>query len=115
MSSESLKICSLDELDDPGSRGFSVDVGDARVDGFLVQRDGECFAYRNQCPHTGAPLDWVEHQFLDLDGALIQCAVHDARFLIDTGECVFGPCPGESLEALPIRVEDGAVYLLGTA
>lgn len=56
-------------------------------------RDGELFAYRNSCPHTGSPLDWVEHQFLDLDGALIQCATHDARFLIDTRECVFGPCP----------------------
>ena len=108
-------ICSLDRLSDPGSFGFSLESGGQRVDGFVVYRDGEVFAYRNSCPHTGSPLDWVDHQFLDLDGSLIQCAVHDARFLIDTGECVFGPCPGESLEPLDVRIEDGQVYLLTAA
>ena len=108
-------ICGIEEIADPGSYGFSLECGEKRVDGFVVRRDDEVFSYRNSCPHTGAPLDWVEHQFLDLDGALIQCAVHDARFLIDTGECVVGPCPGQSLEALPILVEDGQIYLLGSA
>jgi len=108
-------ICSLSQLEDPGSHGFSVDLGAEQVEGFVVQRDGQCFAYRNSCPHTGSPLDWVEHQFLDVEGALIQCAVHDAHFRIESGECVFGPCPGESLEALSIRVQDENIYLLGVA
>ena len=108
-------ICALDRLSEPGSFGFSVESAGARVEGFVVRRDGEVFAYRNSCPHTGSPLDWVDHQFLDIEGALIQCAVHDARFLIESGECVFGPCPGESLEALPIRVQHDNVYLLGVA
>ena len=108
-------ICALYRLQDPCSFGFSVEVGAEHVDGFVVQRDGECFAYRNSCPHTGSPLDWGEHQFLDLDGQLIQCSTHDARFLIDSGECIFGPCVGASLEALPIRVTDGKVYLQARA
>jgi nitrite reductase/ring-hydroxylating ferredoxin subunit len=108
-------ICELDRLDDPGSYGFSVDFEGERVDGFVVRRDHECFAYRNSCPHTGSPLDWVDHQFLDVEGALIQCAVHDARFLIDSGECVAGPCPGESLEPLPIEVREEKIYLVGVA
>ena len=108
-------ICELERLSDPGSFGFSLECAEGWVDGFVVRRDGEYFGYRNSCPHTGSPLDWVDHQFLDVEGALIQCAVHDARFLIDTGECVFGPCPGESLEALPIRVKDDKVYLIGNA
>ncbi len=108
-------ICVPDRLEDPGSYGFSLEIAGKRFDGFVVRRDGEFFAYRNSCPHTGSPLDWVEHQFLDLEGALIQCSVHDARFLIDSGECVVGPCPGQSLEALSIRVDDDGIYLLGTA
>jgi nitrite reductase/ring-hydroxylating ferredoxin subunit len=108
-------ICTLDRLSDPGSYGFSVDLGNDHVVGFVVRRDGEYFAYRNSCPHTGSPLDWVDHQFLDIEGALIQCAVHDARFRIDTGECIFGPCPGESLESLPIRIDGDNIYLLGDA
>ena len=105
-------ICSLQRLDDPGSYGFSLQSNGKQVDGFVVRRDNECFAYRNSCPHTGSPLDWLDHQFLDVEGALIQCAVHDARFLIDSGECVSGPCPGASLESLPIRVQDDNIYLL---
>ncbi|MCP4284772.1 MAG: Rieske (2Fe-2S) protein [Gammaproteobacteria bacterium] len=108
-------ICACERLSDPGCFGFSLEQLGKRVEGFVVRRDGEFFAYRNSCPHTGAPLDWVDHQFLDIDGALILCAVHDARFLIDTGECIFGPCPGQSLESLPIRVEDENIYLLSLA
>ena len=115
MTASPVWLCDWQQLDDPGSFGFSVEFAGESVEGFVVRRDGECFAYRNTCPHTGAPLDWVEHQFLDLEGALIQCAVHDARFLIDTGECVFGPCPGESLEALSVEVREQQVYLTGTA
>ncbi len=110
---ESTLICRLEQLSDPGSRGFSVTHRGRRVDGFVVLHGGELFAYHNRCPHTGSPLDWVEHQFLDLDGAMIQCATHDARFLIDTGECVFGPCPGAYLEALAIRAEGEEIYLTG--
>ena len=108
-------ICEAQRLEDPGSYGFAVELNGRQVEGFVVRRDGEFFAYRNSCPHTGSPLDWVEHQFLDIEGALIQCAVHDARFLIDSGECVMGPCPGESLEALPISLRDENIYLTGDA
>ncbi|MFT5219807.1 MAG: nitrite reductase/ring-hydroxylating ferredoxin subunit [Planctomycetota bacterium] len=108
-------ICELGDIDDPGSLGFELDCDGKTLNGFVVKRDGELFAYRNSCPHTGSPLDWVEHQFLDVEGALIQCAVHDARFLIDTGECVYGPCPGEQLSSLPIAEVDGKIYLTGTA
>jgi len=108
-------ICASDRLSDPGSFGFSLESAGERIDGFVVRHDGDFFAYRNSCPHTGSPLEWVDHQFLDMEGALIQCATHDARFLIETGECIFGPCPGQSLESLPIRIRDGDIYLLSLA
>ena len=113
MSSDLTYICETDVLTDPGSYGFEVEHQGETVEGFLVYHDGQFYAYRNSCPHTGAPLDWVEHQFLDADGALIQCAVHDARFYIDSGECVFGPCPGESLDRLAIMVEGDKLFLAG--
>ena len=113
MATETSFICTTENLSDPGSYGFEIDFNGESVEGFVVQYDGQIFAYRNSCPHTGSPLDWVEHQFLDADGALIQCAVHDARFTIDSGECVFGPCPGESLSKLEIRLENDKIYLAG--
>ena len=107
-----LFICNIDTLSESTSRGFSVQLECKTVEGFVVQKDGQFFAYRNICPHTGAPLDWVEHQFLDLDGALIQCAVHDARFMIEDGQCIAGPCVGESLQKLDITQLDKALYLV---
>lgn len=112
---EKILICAVERLADPGTYGFSLTRGGHFINGFVVRRGNRYFAYRNSCPHTGSPLDWVDHQFLDRDGELIQCAVHDARFRIETGECILGPCPGAFLEALPIEVADGAVYLLGDA
>ena len=109
--SDNLFICQLTDLDDPGSRGFSVDLDGTVIEGFIVLKDGEFFAYQNKCPHTGSPLDWVEHQFLDLDFAHIQCAVHDARFDIETGLCIAGPCPGASLNKLNFEQRDEALYL----
>jgi nitrite reductase/ring-hydroxylating ferredoxin subunit len=106
-------ICSDTELSDPASFGFSVDRNGEAIEGFLVKNDGQYFAYKNSCPHTGSPLDWLEHQFLDSEGALIQCAVHDARFIIETGECIVGPCHGKSLEKLEIKVKHGGVYFEG--
>lgn len=106
-------ICDDNLLSDPGSRGFSIEHNGQIVEGFVVKNDCSYFAYRNSCPHTGAPLDWIEHQFLDADESLIQCAVHDARFFIDSGECVFGPCPGESLEKLNIVLRQDGIYLQG--
>ena len=105
-------VCSLEELDDPGSRGFSIEANGETIEAFVVQRDGQVFAYRNSCPHTGATLDWVEHQFLDLDRAFIQCAVHDARFEMETGLCVAGPCPGESLQRIAVEQIDGMIFVV---
>ena len=99
-------------LDETGSRGFELEYQGATIAGFVVQQQAQIFAYRNSCPHTGAPLDWMEHRFLDLEAAFIQCAVHDARFEIDSGLCVSGPCPGASLQSLAVEQEDGKVYLL---
>lgn len=111
MAGESYLICKSDLISEPGSFGFSLKCGEEIIDGFVVQNDGCFYAYRNSCPHTGSPLDWVEHQFLDMDGSLIQCAVHDARFIIETGECIMGPCAGECLEKIDIRIESGNIYL----
>jgi len=104
-------ICAINEIADPGSRGFTIRRGEQDISGFVVHKDGQFFAYRNSCPHTGAPLDWVEHRFLDADEALIQCAVHDALFDIESGSCVAGPCPGQSLQPLVVQQHDDALYL----
>lgn len=109
---ETLKICDLNQIEDPGSRGFQLSHEGKTTDGFVVLRDGQAFAYRNSCPHLGSPLDWIEHQFLDGDNVYIQCAGHDALFEIDTGVCITAPCPGEALQSLNTEIKDNAIYWL---
>lgn len=104
-------VCRLDELGDPGSRGFSVGEGDWPFRGFVVRRGGEVWAYRNYCVHAGHPLDWQPHRFLTPDGGHIICASHGAMFELDTGVCVAGPCPGKLLYRLPVEVEQGHVVV----
>lgn len=106
-SSHPAPLCRLDAIADPGSLG--IEHGGMSL--FVVRQGDTAEVFINRCPHRGISLEWVPHQFLDSSGRLIQCATHGALFLPDTGECVSGPCAGESLTRLPSRIEDGAVWL----
>ena len=103
-----IKLCTIAELENPGSKGFKHKKGNL----FVVRRDHEVFVYENHCPHLGINLEWQEDQFLDSEKRLIQCATHGALFLMDTGECIAGPCPGDKLNAIPYEVADGVIYLI---
>jgi nitrite reductase/ring-hydroxylating ferredoxin subunit len=99
-------LCSIDDIADPGSRGFDIDTGEAMPLRLFVVRKGDVLAaYRNRCPHTGAPLEWQPHQFLDIDNSFIQCAIHGALFRPDDGYCLRGPCVGQSLEPLEVSLD----------
>lgn len=109
-------LCRLEDIADPGSRGFSVGAGDWPLRGFLVRRGGDVFAYENRCSHAGYPLDLREHEFLTpaettYGERLIQCRSHGALFRIDTGQCVAGPCLGRGLRRLSASIADGYVVL----
>ncbi len=104
-------LCKTSDIEDPGSKSFEIKIKRKIQSIFVVHKDGQFFAYYNSCPHTGASLEWQEHQFLDLDKALIQCATHDALFAIDSGECVAGPCAGDALQHLPLFVKGGEIHL----
>jgi len=104
-------LCRLDELRDPGSRGVALQQGDRLLDIFVVRQGQGVYAYVNSCPHTGSPLDWVEHEFLSLDKHHIQCAMHAALFRLVDGKCVAGPCAGASLTTVPVEVEAGLVIV----
>ncbi len=101
-------LCRVDELNDPDSKGFKID--DREI--FVVKYDAQIYVYKNYCPHLGVNLEWQEDQFLDSDKRLIQCSTHGALFLIESGNCIAGPCAGEKLQALPFVIKEGGIYLL---
>lgn len=80
----------------------------------LIRRGRQVFAYINSCPHTGVPLDWQPGEFLNLEQTHIICAMHGAEFRIEDGYCVGGPCRGDSLARVPIRINGDWIELQPT-
>lgn len=69
----------------------------------------ELRAWLNVCPHQGRRLDYVPGKFL-VDGDTLVCAAHGATFRLDNGLCIAGPCRGQSLREVGVRVEvDGTL------
>jgi nitrite reductase/ring-hydroxylating ferredoxin subunit len=104
-------LCSLSELDETGSRGFTVGEGDWPLRGFIVRTANGIAAYVNTCPHAGHPLNFRPNKFLTPDRNLIMCASHGALFARDNGLCIAGPCPGQALTPVPIELLGGYVLL----
>ena len=106
-------ICDLTELSNLDCREFTFSDRERQAAGFVVNRAEETVAYRNECPHTGAPLNWQENQFLDLSKTEIQCALHGARFRITDGMCVHGPGLGQSLKKIDTFKAKHQLYAAG--
>lgn len=104
-------ICRLADLDEHGSRAFRIGAGEWPLRGFVVRCGAVVRAYVNHCPHAGHPLDLRPHRFLTADRALIVCASHGALFEKDTGQCVAGPCAGQSLTSIPVHTVGELVLL----
>ena len=104
-------LCRLEDLDDPGSRGFAFGSGRDFFSLFLVRRAQTVYGYVNECPHAYTTLDYPDDRFLTREGTEIICGTHGARFTIDTGRCIRGPCLGRSLTRFPVRIDDGQIMV----
>lgn len=107
------QLCHIDEVNDPGAKGFKLKQGRKERLLFIIKKEGKVYAYENQCPHAGINLEWQEDDFLDNEKNHIQCSVHGALFNIENGDCMGGPCNGEGLTSAEIEVDkDGNVLLI---
>ncbi len=98
----------------PGPKVVDVEPGqmlrfDATVDGIdesvvVTNVKNRFAAFRNACVHQGLSLDGGM-----LDDGLVVCPWHGFRFDASTGECV--TAPGAQLEQIPLRIDDGTIWL----
>jgi nitrite reductase/ring-hydroxylating ferredoxin subunit len=96
----------------PGSvKKFWIICEKYRVDGFLVNEQGNFHAYVNRCRHMPTPLDFIRDQFVSEDGKYLMCYTHGALYEFATGLCVAGPCKGDALFRLPVSVDRGEVLV----
>ena len=104
-------LCALDDIDDPGAKGFLFGTGKKRFDMFVVRRGDDVFGYVNSCPHLRMPLEILNDKFLNAKKTSIVCSTHGARFRIADGYCFAGPCRRESLKGIPLEIKDGQISI----
>jgi nitrite reductase/ring-hydroxylating ferredoxin subunit len=103
-------LCRVEDIPEGEARGFSAAPG-GFTGLFAVNKGGTIRVYVNSCPHVGLPLEMLPHRFLDAKKQSIICTAHGARFRIEDGICITGPCMGEALESVPMRIVDGQVVV----
>jgi nitrite reductase/ring-hydroxylating ferredoxin subunit len=95
--------------DFPDNSTKSIEAGHLSL--LVMRRGAQLFIYENLCPHTRETLDPEGGSLATSNSLLIQCQRHAAEFIADTGECVAGPCMGETLTAIPFTLSAGDIYL----
>ena len=104
-------IAKVDEMRPGSVKKFWLVCQKYRIDGFLINYQGDFHAYVNRCRHMTTPLDFVRYQFFTEDGRHLICLTHGALYDPASGLCVDGPCKGLSLYQLPVQVDRGEVLV----
>ena len=105
-------LIALDRIEDGGFAEVEADIDGDSESLVLFRQGGEVRAWLNVCPHAGRRLDWAPGKFLKSKDGLLVCAAHGASFELQRGDCVAGPCRGDSLRAVPVQVVEGMVRLV---
>lgn len=101
MSTQFVRVCSVDEIPDPGKRVFEIDEQFVLV----AHLDGRWYALDDRCTHDGGPLG--EGRF---DGRCIVCPRHGAKFDLETGAALTMPAVTATTRH-EVKVENGSVFV----
>jgi nitrite reductase/ring-hydroxylating ferredoxin subunit len=106
-------LCTLADLDATGATGVTLGTLRHIREIVVVQTADGLRAYANRCPHMYSTLETFPDRFLDETREHLVCSTHGARFRVQDGFCVSGPCQGYSLKPVAIRTEGSRVMLAG--
>lgn len=102
-------LCRLSDIEEGRAVEFCYRAGDDMVEIFIQRRGDQVFAYENSCPHAYLPLNMKKGLFTEKSGKYFMCQNHGALFDIETGQCLGGPCNGQSLTKIEIMLKDGSI------
>jgi NADPH-dependent 2,4-dienoyl-CoA reductase/sulfur reductase-like enzyme/nitrite reductase/ring-hydroxylating ferredoxin subunit len=95
------RVVSMEDLED----GIPISVAVDKTTILLVRRGETVYAFKEKCPHYGAPLSKGL-----LSGKEIICPWHHARFDMTSGKLTAPPAL-DGLPRFPLKVENGDVYV----
>ncbi len=87
------------------TQAFHLGVPHKDPQAFVVRWQGELHVWVNRCAHIPVPLDYDDGEFLHPNLKMIACKVHGALYDPASGQCVSGPCRGDSLDGLDFEVD----------
>ena len=96
------KIGGTDDIQAGNARSYQV--GEERI--AVCNVSGTFYAINDVCTHDGGPLDQGV-----LEGAVITCPRHGAKFDVITGEAVQMPAV-IPVKTYPVEIEDDTIYLI---
>lgn len=114
-----VKLCTIEDIKENGAFGAYISINGIDKS-FILTIDPDLSiphkpvirAYKNICPHIRTPLETFPNEFLDQsDSTILICSTHGARFQIKDGICISGPCIGQSLTPVSIKIRDNDIYL----
>ncbi len=103
-------LCRRADLDVTGAKEIVLDQDGARLPVFVLKFGDRILGYVNSCPHARLPLNFKDDTFFDISRTFLFCANHGAHFDVVSGKCIRGPCKGQSLTPLPIRIEGDVIF-----
>ena len=95
-----VRVCAQSELL-PGEFQVAYD-GDTAIAVFNI--DGELYAIEDVCTHDGGELAGGP-----LEGFVVECPRHGAKFDVRSGEALCAPAYAPT-EVFPVKHEDGAIW-----
>jgi 3-phenylpropionate/trans-cinnamate dioxygenase ferredoxin subunit len=96
-----IKVAEVSDLED--GELLAVEVDGEPV--CLVKVDGDVYAFAGECTHIGGPLDEGE-----LDGDVLTCPWHGARFNVRTGKVLRGPAR-QDIPTYEVRVDNDDILV----
>lgn len=78
----------------------------------VARKHGRIHAYANICRHVPLTLDLGDGELLAADRTVLLCHHHGARYRIEDGKCLYGPCDGDFLFPLGVEEEHGELLLV---
>jgi nitrite reductase/ring-hydroxylating ferredoxin subunit len=104
-----LLLARVEDLPDAGARVIEVEHDGLRTSLILARKGGAISAFINECPHAGYPLQRADGVILIQEGRFMVCGAHGASFKLENGACAGGPCNGDGLERVAIKIKHGEV------
>jgi len=102
--SDPVRVGTEDEL----PPGASITVPFGRYPAIVINTGSGLRAYSAVCTHFSCIVKWDE------DEEYLACPCHDGFFEADTGDVISGP-PPTGLEKIELTVEEGVIFIGGTA